>query len=484
MTGVRNDTIWITNDPGGGGEGQTAGGAIATGVIGGLVEGGRRLFGGGEPKPETYEQQQRRLNYEAEIEAKRYTSEQAEKVRRRERTFRQNAGRITVQPWRMAEIKTKNAEDGNMPRRVYNKTHEYMQKLSGYSGSDKILAEMRDQKDDPNFVIKLSGLKWRSPDGQLNDHGIIDPGQLNLGWGGDYNFNMVWDESIPYHYRSAMAHLHRRVAEVYAVPADEAAVYVITEYINPGSSAGLKRFRQAGCVPTYDSSSVTDHDNNKISEYSILNMMAAELEELNKNGPPGSLDQPYKSPDEVIGEIAHRIRSRQAARESLVYRSAYLSTRGSVMKKAHGLMKRAMFSMEQSMDDLNFGHEQYIKINDACGREDNARIWACVKSLSEPAAEAAEDATVHAGTTSVLGKLDKKSVATIAVNGIHRVIKAGRKSPACRDALRQYQERACLNRVLPRGTVRVDGYPGNLYVQPENNETTANGEASVGNGGQ
>ena len=476
MTGVRDDGLWVTNEASCSQGGQTNQGAAAAGAAAGLVEGVRKLFGDKTPNQKhadyvrntekIYAREEKRGN---ELrEERRYQEKLAKNARLK--NFQNNAKCVTQSDFSQ-RAQDRGRRGLTLSQRVFNDAmHDFFAISHTDYKSHLRNKKMRDMRN--HICPRLSDFRWRGRDGGLSDQGNIDPAALNLGFGGDYIFNEVWDESLPYYKRGPLATFHRRIAEAYAISADEAAFAVVSEYANPRCAEGLSQFRAAATIARCDRSRVSYADDFYVQEFTVLNMMHQELEMLRKDGPPRDAD--CFSPDAVLLEVAKDIAQKQKDRLHRIMLAAYRDTYDVVASRAQGIIRDAMVKTERGLDDFNFAHEQYLKISAACDREDYSRIAACSVSISEDRHEVAEEAAVEAAARGIFRQADPKSMAILAIGTGHRIVRAARKSPACRDALEAYQTRACMSRVLPRGVVRmstdITNISGPVYVAPETKE--------------
>lgn len=84
-----------------------------------------------------------------------------------------------------------------MSERVYP---DALRDFCAVSNSDyQSPSENRRMQDMHKHLLPLlSDSNWRRADGNLAEGGHLEPGEVDLGFGGDYACNEVWDGSLPY----------------------------------------------------------------------------------------------------------------------------------------------------------------------------------------------------------------------------------------------------------------------------------------------
>ena len=475
MTGARDDGLWISNHPGGGSGGQTAEGAAAAGGIGAAAAGIKKLLFGG-PKSEAQQQEEAQVRQENEekwqnhMAARQAEAEECKANAQRNRQINQfnHYAKVINTGGLPQEIRREAQGHGTLSRLVFDRASAHRNALRNRRYHNEA---QRARAEDMlrHTTIRLSDFRWKNPSGDLFDHGVVRPSKLDLGYGGDYTFNRVWSFSVPLSRRSAISHYHRRVADIYAITADEAALSVISEFSNPGCAEGLSQFRAPSWTPKVDTSSPSDSPVVDIQEYSIINIMHAQLEYMRINSLHYNAE--CSEPRHVLDLVSLDIKRRQNSRLEKLSYLVYNQTQVALMTKAQDILDGAMVRTSRNTGDLNFTNEQYVKISDACSREDTAMLAACARSIRGEGEEVIEDMLAGAGGTRASGGRTARSYAGVIIVGGHRMARLVRKSPVCRDAIDAYWNRRCMDRVLPEGRVRVDSQPeGQVYGPVEEAE--------------
>ena len=310
---------------------------------------------------------------------------------------------------------------------------------------------LRSVTDDQAF--DRHGFVWRGPSGpdpQARPN-LLD---LDLGRGGAWRFNRVHDSRRPPEWREAYAAFFEGTARLFVLSVEDAGIIALEEAYAPHDGGGLARFH-INPASVVDALGADNPDELllRTPQHGILDIIKSASVALRQRD-VGVFKEPVDARCAAVQQVA----GGQYASLRALTRQLHAETQENTAEMALRLARRAGTQLLQANDDISFAVVERDRIRRASQREAERKFVACRREVATEQGEINEDAFIAAGASS-LSTGSGAGPAAVGVQWLHKTIRARRKTPVCRDAIREHADNGCMKRVLPRGVVQISSHP-------------------------